>query len=70
MNTCTLRRHTVLGITVTLFGLHLAGQGADPVIGTWVLDVAKSTFSPGPAPKSESRTYVMEGQEIKVTSTG
>jgi hypothetical protein len=70
MQTRTLRWATVLGIFVALFGFHLAAQGADPVIGTWVLNVAKSKFSPGPAPKSESRTYVMAGQEIKATSKG
>jgi hypothetical protein len=30
---------------------------ADPVIGTWQLNVAKSKFSPGPGPKSQTRTY-------------
>ena len=45
-------------------------QSADPVVGTWVLNVAKSKFSPGPALKSESRTYTMVGQEIKATSKG
>ena len=34
------------------------------------MNVAKSKFSPGPAPKSESRTYVVAGQEIQATSTG
>ena len=70
MNTRTLRRMTALGITLTLVGTHLAAQGADPIIGMWVLNVAKSTFSPGPAPKGETRTYIMEGQETKVTSKG
>ncbi len=32
-------------------------MAANPVVGTWKLDVAKSTFSPGPAPKSATRTY-------------
>jgi hypothetical protein len=70
MRTRTLRRATVLGIIVTLFGIQLAAQSADPIVGTWVLNVAKSTFSPGPAPKSQSRTYVVAGQEIKATSKG
>jgi hypothetical protein len=30
---------------------------ADAVVGTWKLNVAKSTFSPGPAPKSQTRVY-------------
>jgi hypothetical protein len=70
MKTCTLRPSMVLGITIALFGIHLAAQAADPIIGTWVLNVAKSRFSPGPAPKSESRTYVMEGQETRATFKG
>ena len=70
MQTRTLRLVTVLGIFVALFAIRSAAQGADPVIGTWVLNVAKSKFSPGPAPKSESRTYVAVGQEIKATSKG
>ena len=70
MYTRTLRRLMVLGIIVALFGIQSTAQAADPIVGTWVLNVAKSTFSPGPAPKSESRTYVMVGQEIKATSKG
>jgi hypothetical protein len=27
------------------------------IIGTWLLDVAKSKYSPGPGPVSETRTY-------------
>ena len=50
-------------------GLWLT-QDADPIIGTWVLNVAKSKFSPGPAPQSDSCMYVMEGQATKVTSKG
>ncbi len=70
MKTCTVRRITVLGLTLTLCGIRLAAQTADPIIGTWVLNVAKSTFSPGPAPKSESRTYILEGQETRPTFNG
>lgn len=69
MQTRTLRCATVLGIVVVLFGIRSAAQSADPIIGTWVLNVAKSKFT-GPAPKSESRTYVVAGKEIKATSTG
>jgi hypothetical protein len=34
----------------------VAGSAADPAVGTWELNVAKSKFT-GPAPKSETRTY-------------
>lgn len=70
MKTRTLRYAMVLGIFVALLGVRSAAQGTDPIIGTWVLNVAKSKFSPGPAPKSETRTYVVAGKEIKATSTG
>jgi hypothetical protein len=30
---------------------------ADPWLGTWELNLAKSRFSPGPGPRSETRTY-------------
>src|SRR5213595_692087 len=70
MNACTLRRITVLGLALLLSGRHLAAQDADPIIGTWVLNVAKSAFSPGPAPLSESRTYVMETEKTRMTGRG
>ena len=41
-----------------------AAAAPDPVIGTWQLNVSKSTFSPGPAPKSQVRTYSQSGQSI------
>jgi hypothetical protein len=34
-----------------------AGPPASPVIGTWKLNVAKSTFTPGPGWRSQTRTY-------------
>jgi hypothetical protein len=41
---------------------------ADPVIGTWKLNVAKSKYSPGPTPKSATITYEASGDGI--TRTG
>jgi len=64
-------RATVLGIAlVGLAALQAAGQATDPLIGTWELNVGKSQFTPGPAPKSETRIYVMAGQDIKASSKG
>ena len=40
---------------------------ADPVVGTWKLNVAKSTFSPGPAPKSQTRSYAESAQGMTLT---
>jgi hypothetical protein len=70
MNVCTLRCFALVGITLLLSGSHLVAQDGDPIIGTWVLNVAKSTFNPGPAPQSESRTYMLETLKTKLTAKG
>jgi uncharacterized ParB-like nuclease family protein len=44
-----------------------AALAADAVAGTWKLNLGKSTFSPGPAPKSQTRTYVESPQGMTVT---
>jgi hypothetical protein len=60
-----------LGTMLAAFGVvHLAAQAADPLVGTWELSIAKSKYSPGPAPKSETRTYVVSGPDIKATLKG
>jgi len=67
----TLFRATVLAaLIVALSGIHAFSQSTDPLVGTWVLNIVKSKFSPGPAPKSETRTYVVAGPDIKATSKG
>ena len=40
---------------------------ADAVVGTWKLNLAKSTFSPGPAPKSQTRIYAESAQGMTLT---
>ena len=55
----------VSGLAVPLAVLVLA-QTPDSRIGTWKLNVAKSKFSPGPAPKSGGVTFSAAGQETKV----
>jgi hypothetical protein len=47
-----------------------AGAAPDPIIGTWTLNVAKSKFNPGPAPKSQTRTYAQSAQGIAMTFSG
>src|SRR3984893_8778947 len=41
-----------------------AGIDADPVVGTWKLNLARSTFGGGPALKSQIRTYSQSAQGI------
>jgi hypothetical protein len=42
-------------------------QASDPILGTWKLNVAKSKFESGPAPKSQTRTYVQTPAGIDFT---
>lgn len=65
-----LRAIAFAALILTLSGIHSFSQTTDPIVGTWVLNVAKSKYAPGPAPKSETRTYVVAGPDIKATSKG
>lgn len=49
---CAFGVGTALATIVAV--VHLGGQVADPVIGTWELNLAKSKFSPGPAPQKRN----------------
>jgi len=40
---------------------------ADPALGTWQLNLAKSSFSPGPPPKAQTRIYTESAQGITLT---
>jgi hypothetical protein len=42
----------------------------DPFVGTWILNIAKSTFSPGPAPKDQTAVYAAVAGGYRVTATG
>ena len=54
-----------LGALLTIGSAAIAAQtAADPVVGTWTLNVAKSTFSAGPALKSQTRIYSQSTQGI------
>ena len=50
----------------------LAGAvwAADSNVGTWVLNVAKSTYSPGPVPKSNTVTIVAIDNGIRLMAKG
>jgi hypothetical protein len=50
----------ILFFTLTAAGMVLAQS--DPFVGTWKLDVAKSKYDPGPAPKSQTRTWDASGK--------
>ena len=59
----SLLRTLAFGVVLTLVVsvMSLSAQERDPRIGTWKLNVAQSTFDPGPPPQSETRTYEDRG---------
>src|ERR1700722_20309445 len=65
LQTLTLGFVFVLGATA----VASAAERPDPAIGTWTLNVDKSKFHDGTAPKSMTRTYSAgaAGTDMKVT---
>ena len=53
-----------LGLSAFLSGAAVAQS--DPQVGVWRLNVAKSTYSPGPAPKSATTRIEAAGAGTKV----
>ena len=51
----------VVGLAAACGGVVAFAQGSDPLVATWKLNLAKSTYSPGPAPKSQ--TVKIEGTD-------
>ncbi len=72
-----LTRFVIAAATLALFagGVPATALQADPFAGTWTLNVAKSKYDPGPAPKSGAVTFSTSGKSVKaivagVTDTG
>ncbi len=65
-------RMIALGIVLAVVApaTPLSAQATDPIIGTWELNLAKSKYTPGPPPKSQTRTYEVAGQGVKYTVKG
>jgi hypothetical protein len=63
---------TILGNALVAFAItSVAALGADNTLGTWKLNVAKSTYTPGPMP-IKSLTIMREASDggVKHTTTG
>ena len=68
------RRTACMLTTMTLLGLMALPQvsfaQSNPLLGTWKLNLDKSKYSSGTAPRSLTLTYQQDGQNIKNTSQG
>ncbi len=58
---------TGLAVGVFLVAALAGAQSKDPFVGSWKLNVEKSTYSPGPAPKSSTSIYEAAGKGYKVS---
>jgi hypothetical protein len=56
----------IVGIAALLAASAASAQTTEPIVGTWKLDVAKSSYKPGPAPKSSTLTIEPAGKSLKV----
>jgi len=63
------QRMIVLAIIAVCFVVGTA-LAADMTIGTWKVNLAKSKYSPGPAPKSQTVKYEAVGDNIRITVDG
>ena len=65
--------NVLLGALLAFGSAVIAAEvAADPVVGTWKLNLAKSTFGGGPAFKSQLRTYShsAQGLTLKMKTVG
>jgi hypothetical protein len=63
-------KSTIFALTFFSLTLPAFGQGVDPLIGTWKLNLEKSTFTGRAPPKSRTATFAGEGQTFAVTIEG
>ena len=61
-------RAMTLGVILVAAVAVVSAQSPNARIGTWHLNVAKSKYSPGPAPKSQVLKIEAAGEGEKVTS--
>jgi len=62
-----LRRFRFLVLVCATVGAFPAASEDDLVLGTWILNVEKSSYDPGPPPRSQTRTYEKVPEGIKAT---
>jgi hypothetical protein len=65
----TVRRMFAVGM-FAVAACATAPAQSNPLVGTWKLNVAKSKYDPGPAPKSLTRTVVAQGEGVKYAFEG
>lgn len=62
----------LIGTVVAFIGgtVTVAAEMAESAVGAWMLNVSKSKFDPGPAPKSQTRTYAQTAEGVTFSVKG
>jgi hypothetical protein len=60
----------LVALAICLVAPALMKADASALVGTWKLNVAKSTFSGAPAPKSMTRTITADGDSVTYSFDG
>jgi hypothetical protein len=64
-------KHVLLFAAAVVLSLAVATTAqSSPLVGTWKLNLDKSKYDPGPAPKELTRTVVADGKGVKYTFAG
>jgi len=61
-------RLAVVALLAVLLAAPVAAVEVDPALGTWVLNLSKSRFDPGPPPKSLMVRFQPDPKGVKSTS--
>ena len=61
---------TVACVGLSSFVVGAAFAQSDPQVGVWKLNVAKSTYTPGPPARNQTITYAAAPNGLKVTVDG
>jgi hypothetical protein len=56
-----------IGLAALMVGTAVSAQTTEPLVGNWKLDVAKSSYKPGPAPKSVTVAVEPAGKGLKIS---
>lgn len=67
LHTIRLVRFAALFLALFFGWQATSADSEDPILGTWKLNLAKSKYIPGPAPRSQTRTYRQKDDGVFVT---
>ena len=60
-----MRHFFACALMIAVLTLPMTAYAADNLVGTWKLNLAKSTYNPGPAPRSIVATFEATADGIK-----